>query len=1355
MKILIIVLFCFMCKNVFPAKIYDVEYLGVQDGMTSNYVHDIVQDKTGLLWFATEEGLNRFDGSRFFTYYKERRIGRSISCDELSGLLDDPKCSVLWIGTQNDGLNVYDYENNEFRYYCHDDNKPYSIAENCVTDLYASSDGHIWIATYSGGIDRFRNGDTKFVHFNTKTVGNLPDDKFWCVLDDGHGRLFAGHVSCGLSVIDIKTRKAVNFRHSSGNNHSISGDEVTCLYKDKRGRIWVGTDAGVDVFNSQNGTFKHVAVDRLGRQRIYDIKEFSDGRIWIGTERLGIMAVDPESVFKGVQDEAYTFIDAQSGTCHLNGNDVRCLYEDKFGQIWAGLWEGGVNLLTTVKPLFQLIGSSVDGVTGGLTDKSVMGLCFDRDGMLWAGTNSFGLNVLSKSFALQETFPTEIGPCVQTAFCDSDGKLWFGCYNGGLFVRLKDGFRKILPKGTEDVRVLFEDKRRQMWIGTSNGVFIVDIGTLTVKRRMKTESNLIRAIASDADGNVWIGSYGGGIEIYSPQYSLLRRLNAGTKKGNLMPSNIVTQIIMDSNSHIWVATNDGALCFESAVDMSPKLYDRKAGLENSHIRAIIEDGSKNIWLSTNKGICCLTAGTRDVINFTYRDNVPINNFNDRCAAKSSDGRIFFGSAGNGICYFDPRLVLTERPAPRVMVTSLYLLRGIENRDSLIFLAGKKNICLGYDENNFRIGFVVSNFAINDQVEYSYKIEGLQDDWLVTQSDQIVLQDVPHGRYRLMIRARFHNQKWSETETFLIEILPPLWLTWWAKLIYCIMILTVFVLVIRSYKRHLSLKYQLRAEKVNHEQELRLNEERLRFFTNITHELRTPVTLILGPLDDIAHASGVPEKIKHTLAVCYQSAVRLNELINQILEFRKVESNRRQLKVAKQNIVDVVYNVVMKYMELVQKPDLNFHFTTDDDSIEIYFDKDVIEIVMDNLMSNAIKYTSHGDISISVKQEKRNGKCWVDIVVSDTGHGISPEALPHIFDRYYQEHGAYQASGTGIGLSLVKSLVELHKGHVDVRSALDKGTDFTISLDADMDYPDAEHVQKMMEDVNNDVTAENIASDESRKLSDGISSVNEKKTILVVEDNIALREYIVDAFSKEWNVFEADDGISGLAIAHDEVPDVIVSDVMMPNMDGTEFCRKVKNDSRTSHILFIMLTAKDSLESKTEGYKAGADSYLTKPFTNALLKSRINNLMQERMRLVHQIVGTSAGVEEKKRLLRESLNMADREFFDKLEKVVSEHISGELDLGVLTQELGMSTSTLYRKIKSLTGLSPNEYIRRYKMQYAERLMLKGSYSISEIAYMVGMNSTAYFRRCFKAEYGMLPSEYLNRLKDVDNKNNETV
>ena len=557
------------------------------------------------------------------------------------------------------------------------------------------------------------------------------------------------------------------------------------------------------------------------------------------------------------------------------------------------------------------------------------------------------------------------------------------------------------------------------------------------------------------------------------------------------------------------------------------------------------------------------------------------------------------------------------------------------------------------------------------------------------------------------------------------------------------------LALRVYQRNLALKYQLRAEKVNHEKEQKLNEERLRFFTNITHELRTPLTLILGPLDDISHSSDITKAVKHKLAVIHQSAVRLNDLITQILEFRKTETDNRQLRVQKANVVDAVHEISLKYEELAQKPDVTIRFLAPEKQIEMYIDKEVIAIIVDNLISNAIKYTDQGNIDVCVERRRSGERHLVDISVSDTGHGISAKALPHIFDRYYQENGAHQASGTGIGLSLVKKLVTLHHGEVKAESNLEQGTSFIVTLDENEIYPEALRGDEAANaKLPGDEAARTGASSDDFNSEENALGENRKPQLLVVEDNREILNYVADSFADEFEILKAKDGREGLALALDKAPDVIISDVMMPNMSGNAMCKTLKHDVRTSHIPIILLTAKDSLEAKEKGYESGADSYITKPFTHSLLRSRIQNLLLQRRRDKLQIQESKeTDLSQKKEQLRESLSKVDQEFFDKLNKLIAENISGDVDVNLVASSLAVSTSTLYRKMKALTGISTNEYIRKYKMQYAEHLLLEGKYSISEISFMVGMSSVAYFRRCFKAEYGEIPSEYLKKLKQM--------
>lgn len=1346
-KTLLAVFICVMGHIVALAQKYQVRPLDLEQGLSCNYVLSIAQDKYGFLWFATEEGLNRFDGNSFFTYYKQRDR-QGISSSELNCVIDDAKEPVVWIGTKNDGLNSFNYQTEEWHSYKHDGKNPSSIATNDITHITPSANGKLWITTYWKGVELFDPETKRFVHFDKNRVKGLPDNQLWCVLDLGNGNLLVGHVKSGLSIIDTQRLTARNFKHNDQDIFSISGNEVICLYRDKKGTIWIGTNVGIDIYDPLSQRFLHVADQTIKNHRIFDFCELPDGNMLVATEQMGIAVLDvANKSFTASTQISCSFISEGFSDFNLTGNSVRSLLLDKYNNVWAGFYGSGINFLTQSVAPFSTIRAGVPDQLERLTEKSVMGLAFDKKGQLWVGTDGKGLNVFSPERKRLATYEHEGGCIVTAATRDSYGNLWFGSFYQGATVKMAGGgFRKVLPNAHEDVRCFYEDDKQQMWIGTSHGIYVVDIKRMKVVNNYHLGNDMVRAICMDARHRVWVGYFDIGIEVFSPQMKRIKSFNSTKGEKEYIPSNAVNHLMRDSQGRIWAATNEGAICLDVKLQDRHVIYDQRQGMNNIHVRAIIEDEMHNIWMSTNRGISCLKAGQAGrFINFNEKDNVVKANFNDGSVARSEQGIIYFGSA-QGLCCFLPRQVLSVNRAPKTIITSLRLIRGIEQPDSVINLAMRNHISLAYDENSFSVNFTVQNFAMENYVEYSYKLSGLQDDWITAQNGTITLRDIPPGTYQLQVRTRLHNQPWSsEIAEFTITVRPPFWLSWWAKLCYTLFVFAIVYLALRTYQRHLRLKFQLKAEKVNHEKEQKLNEERLRFFTNITHELRTPLTLILGPLDDISHSSDITKAVKHKLAVIHQSAVRLNELITQILEFRKTETDNRRLRVVKANVVDAVHEVSLKYEELAQNPDVAIRFVAPENPILMYIDKEVIAIILDNLVSNAIKYTDQGNIDISVERRRSGERHLVDITVSDTGHGISAKALPHIFDRYYQENGTHQASGTGIGLSLVKKLVTLHHGEVKAESNLEQGTSFIVTLDENEIYPEA---LRGDENASAKLQGNNAASDVLNSEEAVLSVENGKLLLLVVEDNREILDYVAESFIDEFDVLKAGDGREGLALALDKVPDVIISDVMMPNMDGNAMCRALKKDVRTSHIPIILLTAKDSFEAKEKGYDSGADSYITKPFTHKLLRSRILNLLQQRRRdkmLIQESKETNLA--QKKEQLREALNKVDQEFFDKLNKLIEENISGDVDVNLIASNLAVSTSTLYRKMKALTGISTNEYIRKYKMQYAEHLLLEGKYSISEISFMVGMNSVAYFRRCFKAEYGEIPSEYLKKLQNM--------
>ena len=701
-----------------------------------------------------------------------------------------------------------------------------------------------------------------------------------------------------------------------------------------------------------------------------------------------------------------------------------------------------------------------------------------------------------------------------------------------------------------------------------------------------------------------------------------------------------------------------------------------------------------------------------------------------------------------MCFFNPDIAINSPQIPPVVITKVRIpgrLTSREKNETAIPIS-EGEIELTHEQNSFNLTFNVQDYSLANQVEYACMLKGLENSWYtINEQNSVTFRNIPPGKYEFLVKARLHNQDWSEDTTSLrIHINPPLWLTWWAKLIYILITISIIYTIIHAYKKKIDLEILYTLEKKNHEQEQELNQERLRFYTNITHELRTPLTLILGPLEDMQKDTSLPTRQAQKLSVIHQSALRLLNLINQILEFRKTETQNKKLCVCKSNIAPLVHEIGLKYKELNQKKAIDFQIQIEKEEMLLFFDKEIITIILDNLISNAIKYTEQGKITLSLYPTTRNGVTYTEIKVSDTGYGISAEALPHVFDRYYQESGKHQASGTGIGLALVRNLVELHEGEIRVESIQNEGSTFYISLLTDNIYPNALHGDSTKQ------TEEEMISEAVPEDSQNTEPETSKPILLIVEDNEDIQKYIAESFSDSFEVITGSNGEEGKQQALNRIPDIIVSDIMMPVMDGITLCRQLKEDVRTSHIPVILLTAKDSLQDKEEGYEVGADSYLTKPFSASLLRSRINNLLDSRKKLIAQFqqTGTShnpnSHLDEKRSIITEALSKLDNEFIEKITQLVEDNLSSEkIDITYLSDKMCMSGSTLYRKMKALTGLSTNEYIRKVKMQNAERLLLEGKYNISEIAYKIGMNSTGYFRQCFKDEFGVSPSDYLKQ------------
>lgn len=1335
---------------------YLFKRLGLQDGLSDNYIVSITQDRKGFMWFATESGLNRFDGYKFNVYKKGAdRSEKNISGNDLNKVYADEYDDVIWIATQHDGLNMFDYRTETFTHYKVDKESPSKIISSSITDIVNSRNGNLWIATYQSGVEYLDKKSKTFKHYNTSTVKGMPSDFVWTVREDRKGYLYIGHVDAGLSILSLKDNEIKNFRHNPNDKESLPGNEVKAIFVDNNDNVWVGTDNGLALFNSDKESFtvfhnKPKNPNSLVANYIFSITQLNDGRLWIGAEQGGVSILDiKKSMFSNAEDVVFTNIHYSDDERGFSNPTIRDIYQDSFENIWFATYGGGINFLSHRPALFDIwTYSPIPTLDNRLSYPIAWGMCVDQKNRIWIGTDGEGLDVFDQGkrvFNLNKKNSSLTDNAILSAIKDSENNLWFGTFKGGVNIvdPIRNSIRSLnLAEANIDIRSLYEDGNKNVWLGSSNGIYVYNIVTKELKHFNSENSdltyNLIRTISKDTKGRIWVGTFGAGLFIFDSNMKLLKSLKS--KQG--LPSNKIDYIYKDTRGKMWVATGEGLICFENSEDIGKfVVFDETNKHIQAHIRAITEDAEGNIWISSNSGISRYVPSLNLFYNYDHHNGVPLGDFMSGSVAKDSLGILYFGSQ-NGVCYFDPEQIPMRIDLSPTVITDFKIYNDPQRlSDNEKNVPVSSDIELNYDQNTFTVSFNVLDYSLNNLVDYAYKLKGLEDLWYDANGENsVTFRNLPPGNYILMIKSKIKNQEWSDSITMLkVVINPPLWRTWWAYTIYLAIMIVIVWAILRFYKNKLELENNLILEKKNRLQEQDLNDERIRFFTNITHELRTPLTLIVGPLEDLEQDTTLREKHVKKVVAIHRSANRLLDLINQILEFRKTETQNKKLTVSKADISLLIKDVCLKYKELNTNNEVEIILSVETDNTIIYFDPDIISTIVENLVSNALKYTDKGSIFVGLREVEEANARYTEIEVTDTGTGIPPESLPRIFDRYYQAPRERNIAGTGIGLSLVQNLVSIHESTISVDSELGRGSSFKVRLLSDNTYINSIHagitpkeesfveIQKREEQLTHDDTAQQV--------------------ILVVEDNDEIRDYIEDSLSEQYKVHTAKNGREGIEKAYEHTPDIIISDVMMPEMDGFELSRILKNDVRTSHIVIILLTAKDTIQDRRQGYDLGVESYITKPFSAGLLQSRISNLLDTRKKLAALV---SENTVSKTSIIKNSLNKLDNEFLEKITTIIEDNLEREtIDVAFIAERMNMSHSTLYRKVKALLGISINEFIRKVRIRKAESLLLTGKYTISEVSFMVGINSLTYFRQSFKDEFGAIPSEYLKRIMGSDN------
>ena len=1356
MRYTIIILFLIMLWQLARAQTQpqDLNFINFSSnsGLSSNTVNCILKDKLGYMWFATEDGLNRFDGSTFKVYNHNPLDTNSIATNQLRALYEDPQGN-LWVGT-NRTLSLYDRKKDRFQ--------NYNIANGtAIRSICSDGAGHLWIGSYAGLIlfDPVSR-KVKYYTANPSRPGWLLSNTVLCVFKDSRQRLWVG-TNRGLYLYQSKTDDFIRFNCGGTDPSSLCDSVIKTIAEDRDGQLWFGTNnGGLNRLQEDGRHFKNFRSSKtdlhtLSSNLIYSIVPESTGKLWIGTEE-GLDILDPQTGMvqrvRGDDRNKYSF----------KGRSVRSIFVDGQGIYWFGTNQDGINKYDKNLAFFNLVQYNPFD-SRGLSSPKVTAFAEGADGDIYVGTDGGGLNLFHRKTGLFERLTiadkNRNPGLVILALERSGNELWIGTYHQGVYVldtrsrtvRHYDKGKgpKELPNG--DIFCIKKDRQGNVWIGTNGGgVCVYDpksevfhrFGEVTMdgSKNGLLSHGFIRAIEEDSFGKMVIGTVGMGVVLYDPVQDTGRFFN---RANTGLPLDEAITVHLDKKGIIWAGTSSGGLCRLDYVNRRFVNYSEQQGLANVVTNKILEGEAGKLWVSTNKGISCLDPATSAFKNYTAQNGLQQSAFNLGAGLKESSGRMFFGGT-EGFNYFKPEELRNNRNVPVVMFTGLKIggrsvLPGKEKAlEEDISVAGE--IRLDYRQN-FSVDFTALDYTTPSENRYMYRLDGVDKYWNEAGASRTaVFTNLYPQSYTLEVRAKNCNGAWiTKPAKIRIYVKPPFWMTRYAYAFYVLIIgLGLFAFRYRGIRK-LKNKFALEQERLRMKQMIeqeRLEAERLhefdqlkiKFLTNLSHEFRTPISLITGPIEKLQEIEADPDK-QGQLNMVKRNARRLLNLVNQLLDFRKLVDQELTLNRTEDDIVHFLREAAESFRDIAERKQIRFSFFTGLNHFYTLFDRDKIERILFNLLGNAFKFTgANGKVTLELRQAHPSKEFL--IIVSDTGHGIPTDDQQRIFDRFFQggRNAGVINQGSGIGLSITKDFVRLHGGTISVESEPGKGSVFTISLPLEI-IPGA---------LNEAVVKEACALKETVVPETRLETVPAMSllTVLLVEDNEDFRSYLKDNLKPYYKILEAADGKEGWQKAISRHPDVIVSDISMPNMDGIELSRKIRSDKRTSHIPIILLTALSGEAYQLKGLETGASDYLTKPFNFEILNVKIRNLVL----LNHRLKETYT------RRLNVETPVAEVQSEDeKLILAVTQYIESNLDSATLSVEdlckhVYMSHASLYRKIVDLTGETPVEFIRSIKLNKAADLLERSNMKIAEIGYAVGFTTPNYFTRAFKAKFNLSPSDY---------------
>ncbi|MCH7403039.1 two-component regulator propeller domain-containing protein [Belliella kenyensis] len=1337
-----IFLFCvLLLSNIYLAfsqKPY-FRHLGVEDGLSHNTVFTIYQDHKGFMWFGTKDGLNRYDGHTFKVYKNIQGDSNSLRNNHILSFHEDGE-NMLWIGT-NAGISIYDpilekfnpfdtmdqngeqvwgqilkikedplgniwiasstagvyrYQPNERKLirFSHDPNRPSSLGSGSVSSLTIDDKGIVWVGILGGGVERFIPANESFLK-HEKSAQILKKDLILEIFDLGGNDLLVGTKNNGLKLLNKETGgiKAILQEDHAGNKLFIRN-----IAKSDGQEIWISTEQGIYVYDFSQNTYKHFSQNpndpyTLSDNATYSIYKDREGGFWIGTYFSGLNYLPniPTNF-----EKFYPVINQNS----IQGKRVREMVEDLDGNIWIGTEDAGLSKFNPIDKSF--INFLPNKSKNSLSYHNVHGLLIDQNN-LWISSHSQGLKLDKLDI------------------------------RSGRFDRLDQSALQN-PLFDTDIFAICKDSNNNKWYGTISGVYLMRHGENQMNFFDKLSISFYYDILEDTDGNIWFATINNGLFCYKPSSDTVIHYLTNPNDKRSLPGNAIVTLFEDSKKNLWVGSEGYGLARFDRENDAFETIDLSMGLPSNTIYKILEDDLGQLWLSTNRGLVKYNSANQKIEVFTKSNGLLSDQFNYKSGLKASDGKLYFGSL-NGFIVFDPKTFSKSSFEPKVTFTGLKLFNKeiiVGASDGILShsITQTNKIVLTHDQSSLSLSFAALGFTQPESWKYLYKLEGFEKEWnQPVKSNEVSYPNLAPGNYTLLVKTINEQGEISQEEANLsIVIKPPFYYSPLAYFIYFLLLMILIISIILSYRKRVQNRHQKNIEILEAQKEKEIFNAKIEFFTNITHEIRTPLTLIKGPLEIILkNEEKLEDNTKENLKIMEKNADRLIHLSNQLLDFRKAEKQSFQLNFVKTDISRVLIDLHYRFQPLAYSNQLKFEVTGIQDVYFADVDQEELIKIVSNMVSNAIKYAaSYINIAL-VTEEDTN----FEIVVSNDGKLIDESYQEKIFEPFFQidpDETNKPRQGTGLGLPLAKSLAELHGGNLSYSATyINELNSFILKLPKN---------QSHSFELDKIESEEFFDADDANFPNTSIKNAIEKQVILLVEDNRELQTFIETNLKNDYHILKANHGKDALRILEAHQVDLIISDIMMPVMDGITMCHQLKSDLLYSHIPVILLTAKNNIQSKLEGLEVGADVYIEKPFSVEYLILQAKNLLKYRDQVRDNFAKSP-------QVLSVSIahTKADEKFLHEINKIIDAEISNEqFGVNELAEKVHMSQSSLLRKIKGVSKLTPNEYIRLVRLKKAAELLSSGSLSISEVCVKVGFNSPSYFSKCFQKQFGELPKDY---------------